>query len=83
MKKSDNDCLSNFYHLLIPTLIIMQGGNIMLKLNSNVMAASVAEATQVAPGGCCCCCCCSCCVSVNTGSGSSSGGSPSLQLPKQ
>ncbi|MGT2728915.1 streptolysin S family TOMM toxin [Streptococcus phocae subsp. salmonis] len=55
----------------------------MLKLNSNVMAASVAEATQVAPGGCCCCCCCSCCVSVNTGSGSSSGGSPSLQLPNK
>nr|WP_269207026.1 streptolysin S family TOMM toxin [Streptococcus equi] len=27
----------------------------MLQFTSNILATSVAEKTQVAPGGCCCC----------------------------
>ncbi|AAK33684.1 bacteriocin biosynthesis protein [Streptococcus pyogenes JRS4] len=48
----------------------------MLKFTSNILATSVAETTQVAPGGCCCCCT-TCCFSIATGSGNSQGGSGS------
>ena len=50
--------------------------NLMLKFTSNILATSVAETTQVAPGGCCCCCT-TCCFSIATGSGNSQGGSGS------
>ncbi|MCD3454296.1 streptolysin S family TOMM toxin, partial [Streptococcus equi subsp. zooepidemicus] len=39
----------------------------MLQFTSNILATSVAETTQVAPGGCCCCCSCCCCVSASWG----------------
>ncbi|MCD3509943.1 streptolysin S family TOMM toxin [Streptococcus equi subsp. equi] len=39
----------------------------MLQFASNILATSVAETTQVAPGGCCCCCSCCCCVSASWG----------------
>ncbi|MBA2796202.1 streptolysin S family TOMM toxin [Streptococcus porcinus] len=50
----------------------------MLKFTSNILATSVAETTQVAPGGCCCCCCCTCCWATNVGTGTAQGGSGSL-----
>ncbi|WP_438271436.1 streptolysin S family TOMM toxin [Streptococcus anginosus] len=50
---------------------------IMLKLDSHIMATSMAETTQVAPGGCCCCCC-TCCFSVAVG-GNATGGSTNIK----
>ncbi|WMB28830.1 streptolysin S family TOMM toxin [Streptococcus didelphis] len=50
----------------------------MLKLNANVMATSVAETTQVAPGGCCCCCSCTCCFSVAV-NGNATGGATTIK----
>lgn len=47
----------------------------MLQFTSNILATSVAETTQVAPGGCCCCT--TCCFSINVGGGSAQGGSGS------
>ena len=52
----------------------------MLKFSSNVLATSVADTTQVAPGGCCCCSC-TCCFSISTGGGNSTGGSTTLPSP--
>ncbi|MGL6299917.1 streptolysin S family TOMM toxin [Streptococcus iniae] len=46
----------------------------MLQFTSNILATSVAETTQVAPGGCWLPRC-TCCVAVNVGSGSAQGGS--------
>ncbi|MEZ7647276.1 MULTISPECIES: streptolysin S family TOMM toxin [Streptococcus] len=51
----------------------------MLKFSSNVLATSVADTTQVAPGGCCCCSC-TCCFSISVG-GNSTGGSTTLPSP--
>lgn len=48
---------------------------VMLQFTSNILATSVAETTQVAPGGCCCCT--TCCFSINVGGGSAQGGSGS------
>lgn len=51
----------------------------MLKFSSNVLATSVADTIQVAPGGCCCCSC-TCCFSISVG-GNSTGGSTTLPSP--
>ncbi|MGT2769207.1 streptolysin S family TOMM toxin [Streptococcus ictaluri] len=52
----------------------------MLKFTSNILATSVGETTQVAPGGCCCCCSTTCCFSVSV-NGNSTGGSTSGIAP--